>query len=270
MKTAFISLLIILGLLVGGGYYLFTNLDAIVQRQIEAYGTQAVGSDVSVASVDINLAAGRASIEGLTVANPEGFSDAAMLGFQELSVTLDLANLSRESIGITSIVARNPRVLYEHSGNTSNLDVVAERFARDPAATEEPAASGSDIQLVIDSIQIDDIGASVSSSRLPRVVEVGLGDISLENLSGTPTEIAEQIMRPVIEQLSRNAASAVIAAAAEVTQQELEAAGQEALQQAEDRLDEVEDSVNQRLDETIGEDLREGLGDLLQRDEPQN
>src|SRR5690606_27271260 len=164
-----------------------------------------VGSAVDVGLVEIDLAAGTATISDFSVANPAGFSDAEMLRFDELRVSLDLQSLRTDTPRITSVTALNPFVLYEMSGGTSNLDTVMARFASEEPPPED---AGPGQRLAVDSLTIEGIQARMVADRLPRPVTVPLGDIRLSGLEGTTDEIAEQVARPIIAQLSRNAASA--------------------------------------------------------------
>lgn len=245
--------------------WLGRNLNAIVEGVIEREGSLAMGTEVNVGQVEIDLTAGTAVIRNLSVANPAGFSDEDMLRFDELALRLDLQSLRGDTPRITSIVATNPFVLYEMAGGTSNLDVIMERFASDEA---EPADTAGPAQrLAIDRIEIGGIQARLAADRLPRPVTAPLGDIVLSDMEGTTDEIAEQVTRPLIAQLSRNAATALIAAAGNLLQEDLGAQAEEALRelqgQTRERMGEVEDRVNEVLNQSLGEDVRRGLGDLL-------
>lgn len=247
----------------GAVIYLGRNLNGIVENVIERQGSAAVGSAVTVDFVEINLGEGSATVGGFRVDNPPGFSDQEMLRFDELVVTLDLRSLRTDLPRITSITAINPFVHYEIRGGTSNLDTVMQRFA---AEEPPPEAAGPGQRLAIDAISIEGIQARLEADRLPRPVMVPLGDIHLANLEGTPEEISEQVMRPLIAQLSRNAAGALIAATTELLQEDLSAEAKQALRglqgETRERLGEVEDRVNDVLNGAVGEQLR-GLGDLL-------
>src|SRR5690606_36699221 len=133
----------------------------LVEQAIETAGTQALGTPVTVDAVELDLAAGRASIFGFAIANPEGFSDNAVLSFQETTVVLDLANLSSQHVGIQSILARNPRVYFESQGRESNIDVLRQRLASaepDAAAAPETPA-GNPVRLSIGSVDVQQIEA---------------------------------------------------------------------------------------------------------------
>ena len=254
MKKTILGVLVLVVVVIGGGlFYVINNLDSIVEQLIETAGTQAVGSPVTVGSVSIDLTGGSASIMDFAIANPQGFSDASMISFDELSVALDLPNLSGSLVAINSIVARNPRVFYETIENGSNFETVAARFSSgETEAAAEPEETSS-VQLQIGSILIEDIEAGMKTYLLPNTFQANLGEIRLQNLSGTPEEIAADILQPVLGQLGRTAGSALLNASAELLQQDLQAVGQQAVDQAQDRLEDATENV------------REGLGNLLQR-----
>lgn len=243
--------------------YLGRNLNGIVENVIEGQGTAAVGAQVSVDFVDIDLGQGTATVGGFRVANPPGFSDQEMLRIDQLEVVLDLPSLRSEVPRITSIAAINPFLHYEMRGGATNLDTVMQRFP----AEEAPAGEEVGQRVAIGAIDISGIEGRLEADRLPRPVVVSLGDVKLANLEGTPEEIAQQIMRPLIAQLSRNAAAALIAATGELLQEDLSAESEEALRQlrgdAQERLGEVEERVDDVLDDVLGDELRGGVGDLL-------
>lgn len=255
LKKILIGFGLVIVLAVGGVFFLISNLDGIVRTAIENYGSQAVGSQVSVGGVDIRLREGAVTISDFSIANPEGFSDNNLLSFSELSVALDLSNISQESVGIVQISSTDPFVSYERANGTSNLDVISQRLSGD--ASEEPEAAGaeSEMQLVIDDVRIRNIQASVSDSRLPRAVNISLGDIELQGLSGTPAEISRQILRPVMNQLAGSAGQALNTVLTEQLGNIQD--------QANEALDQAEDTLNDALDETVGEEVRDRLGNLF-------
>jgi hypothetical protein len=257
MKKVLYALGIIVILIGGGVVLLISNLDGIVKTAIETYGTEAVGSQVSVGSVEIDLTGGTAAIYDFSVANPPGFSDQAMMSFSEVSVAIDLDTIGEEVIGINSIVARSPYVLYESADDTTNVDTVSARFAGEEDTDDTADAdSESEVQLRIASILIEDIRAQTAGEGIPDL-NLNLGDISLQNLSGTPSEIAEQVMGPVTRQVSANAASALLEATATMIT--------EGLQDATENLSNMGSEIGEGLSESVGEvgdTLEEGLQGL--------
>lgn len=265
MNKVVIAIGVIVVVIGAAAYYFTTNLNSIAEGVIERSGSDAVGSQVSVGGVEISLREGRAVIDDFSIANPEGFSDEDMLRFDQLTVGLDLRSLTGEVPRITSITTVNPFLRYEMSGGTSNLDVVRERLAAGAPPEEDPEAPAQ--RLAIDDLQIEGIRGMVVDPRLPQPVNISLGDIQLQDMEGTPEEIARQIARPLIAQLSRNAAQAVLSATGSLLQEDLSARADEAVtqlrEQAQEQLGGVGEQVNQALDQAVGEELRRGLGDLF-------
>jgi hypothetical protein len=249
MKKLFIGLLVLALVLGAGLYYLVSNLDSIVKRGIESAGTDALGTDVRVDSVAIDLAAGSATLSGFSIANPEGFSNQDMVRFDELSVMLDLGSLRSDVIRITSIRSVNPYVLYELQGTQSNIDTVRARFpAQDAAPEPEP---GPQPVIGVDAVTIEGIQGSLQSNLLSAPINVNLGNVTLPAAQGTPPELARQIARPLLTQLARNAAAAFAAIPAS---QLRDSAGQ-AVEQLQEQLDQAEEAARSAADE-----LRNRLG----------
>ena len=244
MKKLFIGLLVLALLLGAGLYYLVSNLDAIVKRGIETAGTDALGTDVRVESVAIDLSAGSATLSGFSIANPQGFSNQDMVRFDELSVTLDLGSLRSDVIRISSIRSVNPYVLYELQGTQSNIDAVRARFpAQDAAPESDPGPQPV--------IGIDAVTISLQSDLLSTPINVNLGNVNLPAVQGTPPELAQQIARPLLAQLARNAAAAFAAIPAS---QLRDSAGQ-AVGELQEQLDQAEEAARSAADE-----LRNRLG----------
>ena len=258
MRKVFIALGIVLIVFIGGGYLVLSNLDAIVENAIETAGTQAVGSQVAVGGVELDLTGGRATIRDFTIANPQGYSSNSMVSFSELSVGMNLQNTDGQTIHITSIVANDPFVHYETISGTSNFDTVAERFESEEQAPPPEDEVASDIQLIIDQISINNIQATLDADMLPDPVDVGLGDINLSSLSGTSNEIAGQVSRQLMNQIANAATAAVLQSSAELITNTAEAVAEELEGQLDEKRNEVLDSV----DEEVGEVLN-NVGNLF-------
>lgn len=248
MKKVLIGLVVVVVLIGGGVFLLFSNLDKIVETGIETAGTRTLGTPVEVGGVDLDLVGGAASIFDFSIANPVGFSNADMVSFDELSVAINLQDTSSERVHINSVVARSPFVLYETVDGKSNIDAVSSRFS------SEPQESESQIMLVIDSIVIENIKGTLNSSRLPSDVDVDLGDIRLSNLEGYPNELAQQIMKPLLSQVGATAAKALVQATTELLGDAANQVGEqlqnanEQLEGAKDQLQDAQDAANETLD----------------------
>ena len=77
MKTLLIIvaiLTILIGVVV---FYISANLDSIVQGVIEKVGSEALGVDVTVGSVELHLKEGRGTIRDFEITNPPGYGQLA-------------------------------------------------------------------------------------------------------------------------------------------------------------------------------------------------
>lgn len=214
---------VVVALLIGGGvFYLASSLDGIVKNLIEENGSAATGTRVSVSSVEISLREARASVNGLTVGNPAGFSGDA-ISFGKITVALDpeeLSDPSRIVLKQVSIGAPSIRLVAKADGNTNlqalqaNLQKGGESAGK--AAEESPA--GEPIRLRIDRLEI---GAASLQADLSAVggkeYETKLPEIRRANLGGSKGASPDVIARAVAEAIVTETVTAV--ARSEASQQ---------------------------------------------------
>jgi len=90
--------------------FLLTNLDWLVKTAIERYGTQATGTAVRVGRVAFSPTNGQGAIEGLTVANPPGYSAPHILSLDGISVRMSPRAFTANPVVIDDIRITSPRV----------------------------------------------------------------------------------------------------------------------------------------------------------------
>lgn len=234
MKKLLLVALALVVLVVGGAVFLLNNLDGLVRNAIQVQGSNALGTEVSVGSVDIDLAGGTATLSDFSIANPDGFSNADMVRFDELSLAIDLASLNTDVIRINSIRTVNPYVLYEMQGTRSNLDAVRERFPSQPASTA-PANTAQPV-IAINEVSIAGIQGTLQSDLLENPVNVNLGNVVIPPVQGTPEQLAQQIARPLLSQLGVSAANALATAMAGMSVDQLRSGAEGAIRNAADQL----------------------------------
>lgn len=115
--------LIVVVIAVGAGY-LYLNSGAIVKNLIESQGSKATGVRVTIDAVELDILNGEATIRGLRIGNPEGFSDRAALAVDVISVGLDPNTVRKDVMTITKIYVENPVLNYESVDGTTNFDVI--------------------------------------------------------------------------------------------------------------------------------------------------
>lgn len=249
MKKILLAVLLLVLAAGGGLYYVYSNLDRLVQQGIELAGSEALGTQVSVERVELDLAGGAARVYGLAIANPEGFSDNALFAVREAAVVLDLARLERRHIGIHAIEAQQPQVYFERREGVSNIDVLRQQLAGADEQPAAPAASVADapLQLSIGTVVIEQIEAMLDVEGLPAPVPASLGDVRLQDLSGTPEEVAQQILDPLLRQIGSQAATNLLKVSAGSLLDSAAELGRSALDKAGDAGARLRDSFNNLL-----------------------
>ena len=157
-----VLILIVVLIAVGAGY-LYVNSGLMVKYYIEQNGSAATGVQVSVESVELNILNGQATLYGLRVANPEGFSDAAAFSAGVIAVNLDANTVSEKVMTITGVRVVSPVFVYESVDGVSNYDIIGQNAQ---SGTGAPARDNEKAQkFIVDLIafsngQIKGIGLS--------------------------------------------------------------------------------------------------------------
>lgn len=185
--------------------FLVKNLDALVERAIEKYGSAAAGTAVRVSAVDIGLQEGRGAIRGLTVANPPGFAAEPLFALGEIALDLDTASLTAEVPVIESIKIGAPQFLYQlNDKGESNLGVVQKHLKQGSGGTSEKSDAGKPTRLKIKHLTIAGGKGTVDLSAFGgKRYQATLPPIVLTNLGGRNGITAEELSRVVIGALAR-------------------------------------------------------------------
>ena len=250
MKKVFIGVSVIAVILGALLWWLSANLDGIVKKVIEDVGTDVTQTSVNVSGVGIKLLDGKASLAGLSVANPPGFSGPNIFTLDKVAVEIDIESINSNPIIINEILVSQPQVFYEmNKDRVSNLDVlkknVASYSASDSAASDDKAASDEkapreETKLIIKKLRFDGGHLSAVSAIVPdKKIEADLPAFQMNNLGqSTGGATSEQIAKQVIDRLVKQAVD--IAAKAGVDQ----------------LTDELKEKGKAALDEKVGDTLK--------------
>ncbi len=215
------KLLILTGLLAlivaGALIFIWTNINRIVKTAIEHYGSQVTRTSVRVASVSIKLAQGKGAIEGLTVANPKGFTAAHVLSLGSISVRIVPSTVTTSPIVIDDIRISAPQVVYEmDKSGTANVDVLKKNIASSGGAPKRPSdkkKAGKETRIRIKKLVIEngrvDVGVAALGSR-PQTV--ALKRVEMTDIGGqagaTPEQVAKQVLNAIVSEVGREVAEA--------------------------------------------------------------
>ena len=272
-KKLGIALLVLIVLIAGGVYFVFSNLNDIVKAAVEEAGTRATGVSVTLGKVDIDVTGGKGAIGNLNVANPAGFQTDYVFNLGDISVALDLASLQSNPIVVKEVVVTSPKVIYELGDGGSNVDVIqknVESFTNQLSGGGNSGSSGSsssgdggsgeEVKVVIDNLYIRGAEVSVSAGFLQGkelgtgLPEIHLTDIGKDSGGASPGEVAGQ----VIDELTKGIQGAVAGLNLGDLQKAAGAAVEEATKAVEGAADEAAKAV-----ESVGGGAGEAAGDAL-------
>lgn len=211
-----VGLLLVVGI---AAYFLIQNLDSIVKGAIEKFGSEATGTAVTVQNVAIGLQAGEGAIQGLRVANPSGFSGAAIFSLGDISLKLDTASLTGNLPVIQDIHVGTPAVLYEvNQEGQTNVSVLRKNldaFRREHTSARKKASPSAKDEkkflvkrLTIEAGQADIDLSAVGGDRM----SAEMGTITLTNIGGkngvTASELGQIVVGGLVKRLQQTAALA--------------------------------------------------------------
>jgi hypothetical protein len=232
----FLGLLLVVVLVVAGGlWYVSANLDRIVAHLIEEKGSEATQTAVRVGTVDLDIGKGSGRIASMSVANPEGFSKEAAISFGELQIHMDPMAVTSDPIVIGEVAVSGAQILLEQTTDGNNLRTLQTALAQQPA--DDIAAEGPEI--IIERFALAESRVHVrvpqlNESRELALPEIIVSDIGRASNGATASEIAKQILEPIIRRALESSAAAGM---------------EEALR---DRINPTRDRVTQGLRDRLG------------------
>ena len=144
LKIVAISIVVLLAIALGIAYYSSGKIDAYVKTAIEKYGSESLGTKVSVGEVNISLLQTTATITNLEIANPPGFDDPIAFKAGLIEITLNSKESKLDSVVIDRILLNSPMVFYiktKQTDNLSRLQDQATRSTKDSQSSDKPWGS---------------------------------------------------------------------------------------------------------------------------------
>jgi uncharacterized protein involved in outer membrane biogenesis len=205
-------------LLAAGLTLLWSNIDWIVKNAIEQYGSQATGTSVRVDRVALHPAQGKGVIEGLTVANPPGYSAPHILSLGGISVRIAPRTIASNHVVIEDIRIATPLVVYEmNDARVANIDVLKKNLGAEPPertrgrSTKGAKDEGKRLRirrLVIENAKVDvRIAALGDKSRIVALSRLEMTDIGGTN-GAPPDQVAKQIVTALLAEVSKEVGKA--------------------------------------------------------------
>lgn len=197
MKRLLYVLTGIIGIFIIGLFILFFSIDGMIKSNIEEMGSEMLNTQVEVQDVSISVFDGTGTIEGITVQNPDGFSDSAAISLQKIHLKLDLTSLLSDTIMIDSIIINQPELFIEQKGKAINLKTLTENI--DMSASSEGG-------MIIDYLLIEEglVKLRTNIGR-ERSEQVKFEQFVLTDIGGTGNNTVEQTVHQILESILQQA-----------------------------------------------------------------
>lgn len=138
MKIVKYTLLGLLALIVIAVVAGWLYLEPLVKGAVHKFGTQIVGTEVNLAGFKLHPLAGEVEIQGLTVANPQGYATPNLLSLGGIFIKVDPKSLTSNTILVENVTITKPEIAYEMPNfTTSNVMQIQENVARNTASAEK-------------------------------------------------------------------------------------------------------------------------------------
>lgn len=155
-----IIVVLVLGVIGVGFYY----IDSLAKAGIERGATYALDVPTTLDSADVQVFAGKFSMAGLNVANPQGFSSPHFLALGDGGVAVSLGTLNSKTVVLPELNLSDIDVNLQKAGGKANYQVILDNLKRleSGGKPKEPkAGSGGGKDFVIKKVEIKNITAHV-------------------------------------------------------------------------------------------------------------
>ena len=242
------------------------NINSLVQKTVEEVGTDVLGTQVTLAEVDIQLTEAKGVLRGLQIQNPQGFSNAKLLSMGEVLLDLNVQALQDQLVIIEQVRITGADVLAEQVGSTTNVQALLkhlEQAGGDSAvpASESGSSAADNIRIRIDRFDFEDASAKVVSDKLGETT-LDMPNINLTKVGGDkglpPDQLADALITPIVQSLKSSMEGLLKQLAEKKVREELKK--QE--DKAREKLKAKEDEVKAKLESKLDDDEKQKLDSL--------
>lgn len=243
LKKLLIAVVVLIIVIAGAFYLLYSNLGSIVKAAIEKYGAAATQAQVTVNSVTLSATSGQGTISGLVVGNPPGFTAPHSFELGSVTLAINTSTITNNPIDVTQVTIAAPHVTYEQGPNGGNLQKLQQNVtqyaggsasANSPtgqapkpnanpgqpgatststSATSGPSSPPAERRLIIDKLDVTGGQVTVASSLLKgqtlttSLPPIHLTDIGKKEGGATPAEVAQLVITAISDQAAKAATS---------------------------------------------------------------
>ena len=212
IKWAFLLLLL---LLIGGGLFLWLNLNSIIKRTVETQSTAQLNLKTELDGAALSLFGGELNLDDLKIASPQGFNAPQMFTLDDADVNVKIGELRGDPVRVQSVTLNRPRLVIENQGGSFNFKKAMELMPKSP---QKPADQSEPLRLVIGELTVVEPSVvvrpgqiNIPGIKLPEEITVAIPTITMRNI-GTSDDAAngaavKDVVMQVITTMAANAAN---------------------------------------------------------------
>jgi len=191
------------------------NLGSIIKSAVESFGSDATQTQVTLKSADVSITSGEGSLDGLVIANPQGFATPTAFELGHISVKIDTSTVTSDVIVIKEVVIDAPKVTYELSNTLStnlgtiqdNVDAYTKKLGvgGDGGGGEEetPASGEGGKKFIIENLWVRNgnvkLAATVAGGGVGAPIgEIHLQDIGKKSGGATAAEVTGKVLKALV------------------------------------------------------------------------
>jgi len=241
MRKVLLTIVVVLVVILGGGaFWVYLEGEETVRSAVERHGPEVLGAPVQLADVDFSPFSGTAALGGLTIGNPEGFSEAEALAFERFTLAIEPMSLFADLIEVRDIHIESPRLRVEPGRGGTNLQALQRNVEAFTGPQEETETAPTPVH--IGRFRLTGAEIVVGSGPIGFSDRtLALADIELENIGGAegvpPSEALQLVFDALMPQVQRALQSA---------------AGQQLLGEARERIGNLEGEAREAVEGAVG------------------
>lgn len=245
---------------------LLGNINSLVKTTVEEVGSDVLGTQVTLAEVDIQLTEAKGVLRGLQIQNPQGFSDAKLLSMSEVLMDLNVQALQDQLVIVEQVRIAGAKVLAEQVGSTTNVQALLKHLEKTDegsasSSTEQSSSAADNVRVRIDRFDFEDASAKVVSDKLGETT-LDMPNINLTKVGGDkglpPNQLADALITPIVQSLKSSMEGMLKQLAEKKVREELKK--QE--DKAREKLKAKEDEVKAKLESKLDDDEKQKLDSL--------
>jgi len=251
-------------------------IDTLARRGVESGASYALGVETTVDDLDLSLLGGALRMEGLKISNPQGYQSPHMMKSGRFDLAVRIGSLFGETVELPRFELDGLDVNIEQRLTTNNVSEILEnlkRFESKPPAEKKPGK-----RVKIDRVLIKNVVANVQVAGAGQAgrVSVEIPTIELENVSSDKpggilvSELTARLVMAVMAAVVEKGGDIIPADTLEAISGGVSglatAIGGQAADLARQAADSAVGAIKEQAEKTR-QTLKEGLGDLLGREE---